>query len=452
MKPQIGDMVHFRSVCAACNKVGRLHFTFVIDDPDLLAVLPEFSKRIHTYNNEGHKIYMWWDHSPSISEMYKINIDAFINTLKLIVWYRERHGYEDTYLILLHDDQVFLTGPSRNILPLTRAEVSNVKISQIADRTGITHFNYVDLTASQSVDNFIRLKQSAVLDVVMNSIAEKRKQLGLSQLMDNSALGRAALSMSESLLTDEHPQVDLMQLQYQQRTESFDYHGLGVGLTWYRKVWPTDTSNNAIAQDILDMFMPTIVEDWEEFGLGISRGVDDNDPGQFCMCLVLGVGADGSAIVTNHINEERVKMGLRPLESDYYLRRLVRDYVAIHDSPDESRISIDIEQSGYVKGMSRFRCSYGRTVTPLPPVDQGKLSFHELHELGRLAASEVLRTKRESLFRSDWQDVGFALTLGHTLTSADAVELSIVTDCVLAWRMPPNTERPAHFPPPIDEP
>ena len=444
-------MVHFRSVCAACNKVGGRHFTFTIDDPDLLAILPEFSKKMHTYSEDGQKIDMWWDHSPSISEVLKTKFIAFVTVLKLIVGYRERHGHEDTHLILLHDDHFFFMGPSRNILPLTHDEVSNVKVSEIVGRMNITHFNYIDLSTSLLTDRFIRRKQATILDIVMNSITEKRNQLGLGQLMDNSALGRAALSMSESLLADiEHPQYEQMRSEYQQQVQSFDYRGLAVGLSWYREAWPLDTSNEEIAQDILDTFMPTTVEDrWEEFGLGISRGFDDNDPGRFCMCLVLGVGADGSAIVTNHINEMRVEKGLQPLESDYYLRRLAQDYVVLHDRPDENRISIDIEQSGYVKGMSRFRCSYGRTIVAFPPIDEDEFS---VHELARLVAGEVLKTHGEFVLRSDWQNVGIAVTLGHAINSTDAVELSIVIDCVLAWRLPENTERPAHFPPPIDEP
>ena len=38
MSPRLGDRVHFRSVCVACNKMGRQHFTFVIDDPPIMDI------------------------------------------------------------------------------------------------------------------------------------------------------------------------------------------------------------------------------------------------------------------------------------------------------------------------------------------------------------------------------------------------------------------------------
>ena len=450
MEPEIGDMVHFRSVCAACNKVGGRHFTFTIGDPDLLAILPEFSKKMHTYNEDGQKIDMWWDHSPSISEVIKAKFIALSMVLKLIVGYRERHGHEDTYLILLRDDQVFFIGPSRNILPLTHDEVSNAKISEIIGKMNITHFNYVDLSSSPPTDRFIRRKQAAILETVVNSIVEKRKLGGLSQLIESSALGKAALWSSESLITDENPQNERVYSEYRQKAEAAGYQGIGVAVAHYRKVWPLDTSNNVIAQDILDTFMPKAVEDsWEDWGFGISRGFDDNNPEQFCMCVVVGVGySDGNALVTNYVNEERVKAGIQPLVLDYHLRHLARDYVAMNNEPDRSRLSIDIEQSSYVEGMSRFRSSYGRTFIPFP-VDQDEISNYQL---ARLVADEVLKTAEESLLRSDWHDVGFAVKLEPVRTSTDSADLSIVTDCILAWRLPENTERPAHFPPPINEP
>ena len=145
MKPKIGDMVHFRSVCAACNRTGMRHFTFVLDDPDLLAMLPEFKKRLHSYD-KGREINIWWDHSPSVFEVYKITLDGVLLSLLALVKHRETHGYEDTYLILLSDDYVSLSGPSRSIIPLTSDEIENAKVAQVVSRMNISHFNYIDFT------------------------------------------------------------------------------------------------------------------------------------------------------------------------------------------------------------------------------------------------------------------------------------------------------------------
>ena len=63
------------------------------------------------------------------------------------------------------------------------------------------------------------------------------------------------------------------------------------------------------------------------------------------MCVVFGVGfSDGNALITDYVNEERVKAGVQPLELDYYLRRLARDYLAMDTEPDRSRMLRDVEQ------------------------------------------------------------------------------------------------------------
>ena len=140
-------MVHFRSVCGACNNLGGRHFHFVIDDLDLLAILPEFRGRYRSYDN-GRKINIWWDHSASIFEAYKIKVQALLSSLSTLIGRRETQGYEDTHLILLGDNDVFLLGPSRSIIPLKDDEIGDARVSDIADRMNIKHFNYVDLHIS----------------------------------------------------------------------------------------------------------------------------------------------------------------------------------------------------------------------------------------------------------------------------------------------------------------
>ena len=150
MRPRRGDMVHFRSICGACNKVGRRHYSLVVDDRYLISKLPEFKKRLNTYAGE-RMISLWWDHSPSILELYKLKLDGLLSVLPTFVGRRERHGYEDTYLMLLTDDHVFLNGPSRGILPLTIDEISNDNVALVASRMNLTHFNYLDLTTLPTV-------------------------------------------------------------------------------------------------------------------------------------------------------------------------------------------------------------------------------------------------------------------------------------------------------------
>ena len=150
-RPKMGDWVHFFKICAACNNVGSHHFTFTIDDWDLLAILPNFPKRLHTYA-EGQKIDMWWDHSPSTMDLYKVKFGGLKNTFAGIFRIPQKHGFEDTYLIILGDNGfASLTGPSRNIVPLTHERTSDPLVLQIVSRMDITHFNYVDFRTQASM-------------------------------------------------------------------------------------------------------------------------------------------------------------------------------------------------------------------------------------------------------------------------------------------------------------
>ena len=296
------------------------------------------------------------------------------------------------------------------------------------------------------IDDLLLRKQRAIHDAITTAIVEKRRQLGLSQFMNSSALGKAALSMSESLVPMQNPQGEQILSDYQQRAKSFGFQGGGVGVAYYRKVWPLDTHNEVITQDILNIFLPTAGHDsWEDWGFGLSRGFDSEKPTEFCMCVVFGVGfSDGNALITDYVNEERVKAGVQPLELDYHLRRLSRDYLAMDTEPDSNRMLRDIEQCDYSEPMSRIRLDHGGVYAPIPG---GDLS---LYEVARLVADEFLRTRRDTLLCSDWQHVGFAVQLEPVLPPMGLRVPSIMSEYVIAWRLPPNAERPAHFPPPFD--
>ena len=151
MNPAIGDMVHFRSICAACNDAGRQHFAFAIDDPDLLAILPIFSRRLHVYEAGGRRVNFWWDHSPSILYLYKVKISALYETFRALFGHRQVYGNEETHLILFGGDtHVFLVGPAKNIMPLEEHEIQNPKIAEVARRMKLYQFNYIDLTQYES--------------------------------------------------------------------------------------------------------------------------------------------------------------------------------------------------------------------------------------------------------------------------------------------------------------
>ena len=297
------------------------------------------------------------------------------------------------------------------------------------------------------VDDLIVKKQRAIINTVHAVIARKRKQSGLSQLIENAALGKAALSMSESLITTENPLSEQFHSDYTRTVKSLGYPGAGVGVVYYRKVWPLETPNELIAQEIADLFIQQVGEDhWEDWGCGISRGFETRSPTEFCMCVVQGLGyLDGNSLVAKYVNEERVKAGTQPLEVNYHLRRMARNYLAMDTELDKSQLLRDLSQCDYAEPMSRVRSDYSGVYAPLP-VDRDGIS---LHELTRLVANEFLSARGDVLLRSDWQDVGFAVKLDPVLSPMTRTVPSIMAEYVIAWHLPPNASRPTHFPPPI---
>lgn len=150
MKPKMGDWVHFSSVCAKCNNTGRYHFTFTIDDYDLLAILPYFPKLLYTFE-EGRRVNLWWDSSPNTLSLFKVKLSAAKNVFAEIFGIPEKHGFEDTYLIILGDKYTHITGPSRSILPLTNYDTNDTRLIQLLDIMNIIHFNYLDFRTTPGV-------------------------------------------------------------------------------------------------------------------------------------------------------------------------------------------------------------------------------------------------------------------------------------------------------------
>ena len=305
------------------------------------------------------------------------------------------------------------------------------------------------------IDDILLEKQHYIHEGVKTAIVQRRRQLGLSQLIGDSALGKAALSMSDSLMPMENPDRDQIHLfnEYQQKAKAFGYEGAEIQMAYYRKVWPLEACNDAIIQDILDIFASAAeAEAWEDCAFGISRGFDAEQPTVFCMCVVLGLGyKDGNALVTKYINEERVKRGVQPLDLDPHLRCLAREYLAMDTEPDMSQITTDMERCDYMLGVpggSRFRFSYGGVFAPYP-MEQRSLNFFEG---ARLVVDEFLKARGDILLRSDWQDIGFAVKLEPVLPPHAPTVPSIMAEYLIAWRLPPGTERPAHFPTTIVDP
>ena len=112
-------------------------------------------------------------------------------------------------MIVIGNEHAFYMGPARNIVPLTLGDVSNPRILQIAESMNL---EYLDLSTPGpylpplSIDEVISQKQAAIQELVDMAIIERRRELGLSQLMNSSPLGMAALSARQVMVAVEVPQ------------------------------------------------------------------------------------------------------------------------------------------------------------------------------------------------------------------------------------------------------
>ena len=161
-----------------------------------------------------------------------------------------------------------------------------------------------------------------------------------------------------------------------------------------------------------------------------------------------GVGySDANALVINYINEERAKVGSPPLEVSYHLRLLVRNYLAMYSEPEQSQILSDLSECGHLEPGLTVRRAYAGAYAPIPP-ESGDLSAWDV---ARIVATELLKTYGEVLLRPDWQDIGLAVRLDPVIPPVGPEVPSIMAEYLVAWRLPEFVQRPAHFPPPIDD-
>ena len=170
-------------------------------------------------------------------------------------------------------------------------------------------------------------------------------KLGLSQLMNSSPLGMAAVSACQAMVEVEEPQLDQVHADFRLAAISMGYLGVEMGVAYYRHTWSLDAPNEEIARHVLEYFDRNAEEElWEDWGFGLTRGTFPERPTDFGHGLVFGVGyTDGNAVVTNRINEARRRAGLQPLELNHRLRNLAREYLALHSEPSPDQIRRDIE-------------------------------------------------------------------------------------------------------------
>ncbi len=294
-----------------------------------------------------------------------------------------------------------------------------------------------------------RIRENNIGLGVIYFISAIGSQRGFPKALRNSTLGMAAAGVS-SYLAGADVSPEQVRDVFSRRIGQSEYNGWAVA-PYYREVFPMDTLDAKIIADMTDVLSRQIDNiAYEDFGLGITHGYPYDDYSSFGVCIVVGIGCtDGSAYALARINEARVASGAEPLKNDEKLRTLARKYIKIEREPEEmsAEVSEDILQSGYAPNGFRLRFAYNGAFCPIPEdMDMQNLTYEQL---GNLAAEGLLRKEKETLIRPDWRDIGVSIGI---VRSAPGIPMPAVqAEVMLAWRIPADSERPAHFPSPIDE-
>ena len=160
--------------------------------------------------------------------------------------------------------------------------------------------------------------------------------------------------------------------------------------------------------------------------------------------VVVTYATDGSSMIVDRINQRRERVGAASLQISVPLREMARKFITM-SSFDEAADSLDEEAQshGYGTGGWTVRMYYGGSYTKFP--SGGETSITET-EMADIIATQLIK-EWSVLLRPDWQDIGIAGRVGN---HPELGGLSFQVEFVVGWRIPPNAERPAHFPRPID--
>lgn len=278
---------------------------------------------------------------------------------------------------------------------------------------------------------------------VIEFISAIGSRWGFPKASVNSTLGMAAAGVSLYLAGADISPEQVRDV-FSRRVRQSEYNGWAVA-PYYREVYPMDTPDEKIIADMTDVLSRQIDDvAYEDFGVGITHGYPNDDHSRFGVCIVMGVGCtDGSAYALARINEARESVGVAPLEAHYSLRYLVRNYILMDESPDLEQFNRDMWESGYARPGILVRQGYGSSYRP---THRG-VDALTYEDMGNLAAAGLLADNEEIVLRSDWQHIGIAArVVTHPIHGT-----CVHAEFVIAWQLPEGTERPAHFPPPLDE-
>ena len=124
---------------------------------------------------------------------------------------------------------------------------------------------------------------------------------------------------------------------------------------------------------------------------------------------------------------------------------MARKFIPL-STADEAGDSLfdEAQTSGYATDGWRVRLDYSGSYSKFP--SGGETSVAE-SEMADIIATQLIKDW-PTLLRPDWQDIGIATGVKN---HPELGGLNFQAEFVIGWRMPFDAERPAHFPPPINQ-
>ena len=303
-------------------------------------------------------------------------------------------------------------------------------------------------------------KEAAILDIMVRHILSERERLGLLAPASNAGLTKAARSTAVWLSSEDDFEDNI--LEYMRRCCAEQpgnaNSSLSLRLAYGRHVWPADADPSEIARDLIErMGLSEVVGfsalDYLAIGscfavldlTGNSVGTTGGRPGRFGFAFVVAYATDGNAMIVDRINEARERVGAAPLQVSTSLREIARKFIAL-SSAEEAGDSLYDEAltHGYSADGWRVRLYYSGSYCKFP---SGGATLIAEPEMADVLAAQLVEDW-PILLRTDWQHIGIATGVKN---HAELGGLNFQAEFIIGWRIPFDAERPAHFPPQIDQ-
>ena len=163
------------------------------------------------------------------------------------------------------------------------------------------------------------IRQFRIMYGVGDVVDSWRAQQGLPEALSSSALGKAALKITERFAEAEIESPEQVCKEFDQYViEGENEYAGWSNVAYYRETWPMHTPDEEIIEGMTAELCRQIRGlVFEDCGFGISCGYTDDSHSRFGVFLAVGYGTtDGSAYAVMHINRAREEAGVPRLRID----------------------------------------------------------------------------------------------------------------------------------------